>query len=404
MILQELSMRGMMILALALTHVPMLQAQETGNSPGESPADSLVLVLNVISQTHARPATGVVLATGGDSEFALVAVPADFVSAGDRIVVLDGGNDLLKHGRSSRTVARSLEAGVALLEVKGLRRTGVELSSDVWPPTAAGAYLFAAWPPAEALAEGTPMIQRNVRLGPGPGSDQLVVNPNLPAGSGPIFDLCGRMAALHLGDGDGRLVGVGGLEKLARSVDREVTTAPCAAESASAALEISEAPQAQEAVSPRAGAESPGAGMPSSETAGDLEPGSGRKAWWLLALLIGLAGLALYLRNRKGRIGPRIVLEGQQPDGRSLTCEVRFPEGDDKSLLERAGRTLEFRIHGERAFITQPDEPEPDVLALSVDGTPCLPGEVVALPDGAEIQWRAERFRARLELDRAYSA
>ena len=57
----------------------------------------MVPVLRLVSSTHVEPTTGLVL-----SESGLVLVPADFASAGDEIVVLDGGTDIVANGRTAR--------------------------------------------------------------------------------------------------------------------------------------------------------------------------------------------------------------------------------------------------------------------------------------------------------------
>jgi len=392
MIFRKYLVAGSMVLALAFTPV------EASLAP-DSELESLVLVLNVISTTHARPATGVVLSTPSESGAALVVVPVDFVSAGDKIVVLDGGKDILRNGRPTRTVARSFEAGVALLEVEGLQRGGVELSADTWPPAEAAEYLFAAWPPAEVLAEGAPMIQRSVRLEPGPRVAQLIVTPELPQVSGPLFDHCGRMAALHLGSTDARLLGVGGLVELARSVDSDVSMAVCEPDSPIARSGARDAAMDQKADPARADDAGPFPWISESIKRAAGGQSVGRKAWWLVAVLIGLAGIVLYLRIGKRKKGRRILLQAQQSDGPSVSCEVSFPRQDKVSRLERAGLSVEFRIEGNRAFITQLGEVNSDALALAVGGTPCLPGEVFTLSDGEEIQLADERFVARLELD-----
>jgi hypothetical protein len=299
-------------------------------------------------------------------------------------------------------VARSLEAGIALLEVKGLRRSGVELSADVWPPAEATEYQFVAWPPAEALAEGTPMIRTSVRLEPGPGAAQLVVTPELPGVSGPLFDRCGRMAAFHLGGSDARLLGVGGLEKLARSVDKEVISVTCEPESLTARTETENAAE-EPAVVPGSGEAAPSPGVSESVSPGAGEQSVARASWWLAAVLIGLLGIVLYLHIRKNQGGRRILLEGKRAHGRTVNCEVRFPRGGEPARLERQDRTFLFMIDGNRALVTQPDEGIPEVLALAVAGTPCLPGEIFALVDGQEIQLGDELFVARLELDRPKS-
>ena len=88
----------------------------------EAMPSSVVLVLKLISATHVEPVTGIVATDDG-----LVLVPADFVSSGGEIIVLDGGTDIIKHGRPAAIVDRSSPGKLAILSVGGLARTGITL-------------------------------------------------------------------------------------------------------------------------------------------------------------------------------------------------------------------------------------------------------------------------------------
>ena len=191
---------GVVFLVLVL-HSTLPAVQASGEDLNNSvPLESLVLALNLISSTHARPATGVVLAGAGPGGDSLVMVPASFVGAGDEIIVLDGGNDILRNGRATRTVARSAEAGVAVLEVEGLTRPGVAIAGDAWTGPGDSSHVFAAWPAAGALVEGAALTLQSFRSG-----------ESLPGVSGPLFDRCGYLAAMYVADDDGRLRGSGEL-------------------------------------------------------------------------------------------------------------------------------------------------------------------------------------------------
>jgi hypothetical protein len=138
---------------------------------------SLVLVLNIISDTHVKPVTGLVIAEG------MVLVPADFVAAGDEIVVLDGGFSLDQNALPTRTVARSSADGLALLAVEDLQKPAATLTLD--PPIPGTRLNLNAYPPAEQLVNGAEPISRSNET-------------PLPNVSGPLFNGCGQLAGIHL--------------------------------------------------------------------------------------------------------------------------------------------------------------------------------------------------------------
>jgi hypothetical protein len=390
-------MAGPMILAMFLV-VTLATASALRAQDSEAVTDSLVLVLNIISQTHARPATGVVLARRAPGGAALVAVPADFVSAGDEIVALDGGTDIERNGRPSRTVARSVQAGVALLEVEGLQRKGVELSYGDWPPDSPRQWQFAAWPAAEALAGGAPLIRLDVRIEPGPAASQLAATPALPDVSGPLFDGCGRLAGFHLSGGDGRLLGVGGLATLAMSVEMDVVQTPCDPVAESVPPDSMEDEEAVEA----GVVESDDGKGAETELRSEVPDANGQTDgpvnWWLALVLLGLAGVVLYVLGSNKNAGNRIMLEPTGTGGRSRRCEVRFGDGSGPVRLERGDHTLEFRLEGTRATMTHLEGEDSNLVALALDGTPCLPGEVFVLNEGQQLVLGEEQFLVRMEL------
>lgn len=361
---------GTLILALA-------------SGTAEAPMSSLVLVLNVISDSHARPATGVVIRSAAPA-VALVLVPADFVAAGDEIVVLDGGTDIRRHGRSTRTVARSAQAGVALLEVAGLERPGVELSSNPWPPDGAAGFEFAAWPAAEALAQGAPLIRRSLELKGG------TIEPAAPAVSGPLFDRCGRLAALHLAGDEGRLVHAGTVADYLRSAGFETVQAPCAAaqevvpaaDGAPDRLEPPAAEPAQQDPAP--------IGLPTADTPVAHFKGP---AWAWAGALVVVGGVAVYLGLRARRRRPRLWLEGSDAGHRGSRLELRFTPPGKVALLQREGRSLAFELKGGRVLVSDRGGEGVAQLVLAVGGTPCLPGEVFIADPGREIRIGAQMWR-----------
>ena len=180
---------------LCLSARALAQSSSQANSHETLPP-SVVLVLKLISSTHVKPTTGIVISASG-----LVIVPADFVSAGDEIVVLDGGTDIARYGRPARTVGRSASEGIAVLSVEDLARSPVILSSRT---LRVGDQLhYAAFPSAEKIAEGDQPLGITVFLKQVDKSSGALLfdGAQLPNLSGAIFDDCGQLAAVSLPQG-----------------------------------------------------------------------------------------------------------------------------------------------------------------------------------------------------------
>ena len=159
--------------------------------------ESVVLVLKLVSSTHVRPTTGVVISDDG-----MVLVPADFVAAGDEIVIMQGGTDIIRNGRPSRTVKRSAADGLAVLSVEGLNRTPIILSED--PLLQDHVYHLAAFPPADKMAEGAQPLWVPVKLtkNSSTGGFEISTDTPLPHSTGPIIDNCGYLVGLNLAEGE----------------------------------------------------------------------------------------------------------------------------------------------------------------------------------------------------------
>ena len=184
-----------LLLLSAVALVCGQNALAQGGATAEIPA-SVVLVLKLVSSTHVRPTTGVVISADGQ-----VIVPADFVKQGDEIVVMDGGTDILRYGLPARTIKRSVDDGLAVLSVDGLKRpaitfAGGEIKAD-------GGYHLAAFPPAEQLAQGEDPLWLSVNVGANESGVRTAVTAGkpLPNVSGIIIDNCGQLAGLSLAQG-----------------------------------------------------------------------------------------------------------------------------------------------------------------------------------------------------------
>lgn len=387
-----------------------------GDPIGDPISDSVVLVLKIISSTHARPATGLVLTRSQIDAPALVMVPAGFVSAGDEIVVLDGGTDILRDGRTARTVARSADAGVALLEVDGLWRPGVALNADAWPPAAGTMLRFEAWPAAEALAEGVPRTRTDIRLPPSAEGVVARTEPALPALSGPLFDRCGGLAGWHLSSGEPRIVEAGVLRDFAAATGFALEVSPCAAQPP--APDGADADHDLEAPEPNtepAVPETSTASAVMDDVTGDVTgdefgaaPSSRQRYGWvagLAALVLVFVALALFLR-RRGRVrgkdarleGPRLDgprRDSHDADGAPVRIPLKLDAQGQRMQVERGGVKLVFeKQEGRLLVVDTGDEAGP--LALAVGGTPCLPGEYFYVNDGEEILISEECYTVRL--------
>jgi hypothetical protein len=136
----------------------------------------VVPVLRLVSATHVEPTTGVVLSADG-----LVLVPNDFARIGDEIIVLDGGTDIIRHGRPARFERSFPELGLKVLAVEGLKRRAAPVAA--LPLADGGTVTLTAFPPAEDIAEGTPPVVRSATVSVSAGNAEPVISPD--PGSGP---------------------------------------------------------------------------------------------------------------------------------------------------------------------------------------------------------------------------
>lgn len=379
---------GAAVLALALLAPPVL-AQE------EAPLESLVLVLNLLSSTHARPATGVVLATPATGNrdtgnSALVMVPASFVGAGDDIIVLDGGNDILRNGRPTRTAARSASAGVAVLEVEGLSRPGVSLAAGAWP-VPGETYEFLAWPGAGALAEGASLIRRSYR----PESEA-------PQVSGPLFDRCGNLAAMFLAGDEGHASGSPAVIEFLAGFGIEASQKVCTSvspviEDEAGLAAIKDEAEAGQNNTGQAAENAPGQASPPGETVSSLALTANQKTALLIAwLVLGLLAFMHYRRRSKRKAvrgnDTQVVLERQTDTGQRFHHRLKLDKQRRSAQLERHDRTLEFRVTGAGLEVSTPEDGQGDSAGFVLNGTPCLGGERLLVREGDQICLGDETF------------
>jgi len=162
-------------------------------SQGAAVPPYVVPVLRLVSKTHVEPTTGLVLSGSG-----LVLVPAGFASAGDEVVVLDGGTDIVSNGRPARIERNFPMDGLQVLSVYGLKRPGAPFAESA--PADGDPVSLVAFPPAEQIAEGAQPLDEAATLTVFSSSADPAVSGEtpLPNVTGPLLDSCGNVVALSI--------------------------------------------------------------------------------------------------------------------------------------------------------------------------------------------------------------
>ncbi len=158
--------------------------------------ESVVMVLKLVSNTHVKPTTGVVI-----SDHGLVLIADDFAGNEDEIIVLDGGTDIVRHGRPATLLHEAIPGGLAVLSVAGLERPAMLVSiADAEP---GNSFRFTAFPPAQSIAQGVGPLSIPVKIYPPDRSGRisLSADASLPNVTGPIVDKCGYLVGMSLAKG-----------------------------------------------------------------------------------------------------------------------------------------------------------------------------------------------------------
>jgi len=154
---------------------------------------SVVLVLKLVSKSHVKPTTGIVISNDG-----LVLVPSSLVTNPGELVVLDNGVDIAVNGRPAVIVDKPHSGGLALISVEGLKRPGITLSENALE---AGQSLhLETFPPPKLMAEGAKPLWVPVEIAPQDSNMRAALSAQtpLPFITGPIIDDCGYFAGLSL--------------------------------------------------------------------------------------------------------------------------------------------------------------------------------------------------------------
>lgn len=155
-----------------------------------------VPVLKLVSATRVQPVTGVVISKTG-----LVAIPAEFATEQDEIIVLDGGTDIVRYGRPAKIIQRFSGTGITVISVANLVRTPPALSGHEFQN--GDVITLQALPPAEMIAQGAdPLsVPATLTIGPTPGQPAISADTPLPNVTGALVDACGGLAGINLADG-----------------------------------------------------------------------------------------------------------------------------------------------------------------------------------------------------------
>jgi hypothetical protein len=421
-------------------------------APAAQAADQLpawaVPVLRLVSATHVEPTTGIVVSSDG-----LVLVPSDFASPGDEIVVLDGGTDIVRHGRPARIDRRLEYVGLKLLRVDGLRRRPAVFTRD--PPADGTPLWLAAFPPAERIAQGAQPLWEERRLvrTPGAGAAALSLNAPLPNVTGALVDSCGYLLGLsiHAGVQDmapsqaTRYRWANEMQDALNSQQVDSRTAACEPETPEPEPEAqTEAAPAQqpepqavehpvEEPQPVPEAELPPAqpaedeqGLETLEQLPPQEPGSPWRGLWLLAAAVLFAtGFAVHYWRRRTMRGDssgeaqetdegatwqapamthELVLSGRDAQGREIetACAVSdqavncvIGSGDvDLRINEPGVSPAHARIFSTRTGLVVSDLGSGS--GTFVDDVPCFDGESLYIDEDSELQLGPVRLQVKL--------
>ena len=152
-----------------------------------------VLVLKLVSATHVQPTTGIVIAAPD-----LVLIAADFARAGDEIMVLDGGTDIVRHGRPASIVHTLPADKLVILKVQGLNRPAAQLSAVSL--ASLQALKLVGFPPAEEIAQGAAPVRATVKTLAAITTAWPTLDP-FPNVSAALTDDCGGLVAFNLPSG-----------------------------------------------------------------------------------------------------------------------------------------------------------------------------------------------------------
>lgn len=238
----------------------LLLCSSSGWSQTRQTTDSMpawtVLALKLVSTTHVQPTTGIVIAAPD-----LVLVAVDFAREGDEIVVLDGGTDIVRHGRPARIIHTLPADKLVILKVQGLNRPAASLS--VLAETELKALNLVAFPPAEMIAQGAAPVRASVKALPAITTTHPTLDP-FPNVSGALTDHCGNLVAFNLAvdvqsmqpAASPRLAWPDSLKRAAKLAGTPLRVAPCdaaivQATTAAPEVEVAEAPTLQAAEEPQ---------------------------------------------------------------------------------------------------------------------------------------------------------
>ena len=156
----------------------------------------IVPVLRLVSATHVEPTTGVVISDTG-----LVLVSDDFASSDDEIIVLDGGTDIIRHGRPAKIEHQFPAEGLMVLSVRALKRNAARFTTGDLAD--GNSVRLQAFPPAKMIEQGAPPLDVSATVYVLPENNKATLSGDtpLPNVTGPILDDCGGLTGYSSADG-----------------------------------------------------------------------------------------------------------------------------------------------------------------------------------------------------------
>ena len=157
-------------------------AQTTLSQAGSMPS-WIVPVLRLVSATHVEPTTGVVISDTG-----LVLVADDFASSDDEIIVLDGGTDIIRHGRPARIERQFPAEGLMVLSVRALKRNAARFTTG--DLAEGNPVRLQAFPPAKMIEQGAPPLDVSATIYILPENNRATLSGDTPLPNVTITCFC----------------------------------------------------------------------------------------------------------------------------------------------------------------------------------------------------------------------
>lgn len=155
------------------------------------PPDWQVLAVKILGQELLRPVGGIIISSPN-----LVLVPADFVTDEKPIYVLDGGFDVMLHGRPVKVEHIDRRLGFAIVSVEDLNKPQAPIRFTA--PKAAEQLTLTGFNTPEQIVMGNPYFQERYKVKLVRVKDKHLpsIDGRLPDRAGSFIDDCGNLVGL----------------------------------------------------------------------------------------------------------------------------------------------------------------------------------------------------------------